>query len=334
MKRSKKVFRFLSSFFLYLLLVLLGIIALLFIAYLVDQYIAKKNNETRAPLFGAYVIISPSMVPNINVYDAVFTMRVPEKHIKLYDIITFLSQEIETSGTPITHRVVGILETADGERAYRTKGDNNASEDRALIRQSKVLGKVLLRIPMIGYVKTFLSSRLGWIIAIVIPCLGIIGYDILKLTGLIETKKKNKKVVREKRAEKIEVLNDENDRENSSENYTHYQDRKGIQLYDNKSSSTNDFAYRSDNITYDNGGFRYLSDDIDAQTNKLQYENDDIYKQKDDFISENIDTYYSGNRFRYQNEDAYRQNDSLKHKDEESLYQNDYFKYLYDDEND
>lgn len=186
----KKFFHFLSSIFLYALLVIIGIIFILFIAYAVDQYIAKKNNETRSPLFGAYVIISPSMVPNINVYDAVVTMRVPENKIKLYDIITFLSKEIDTQGTPITHRVVGILETSDGERAYRTKGDNNASEDRALIRQSEVLGKVLFRIPMIGYVKTFLSSRLGWLIAIVFPCLGIVGYDVLKLVGLIKVKKR------------------------------------------------------------------------------------------------------------------------------------------------
>lgn len=189
MKGWRKFFHFLSSIFLYALLAIIGIIVILFVAYAVDQYIAKKNNEIRSPLFGAYVIISPSMVPNINVYDAVVTMRVPESKIKLYDIITFLSQEIDTRGTPITHRIVGILETSDGEKAYRTKGDNNASEDRALIRQSEVLGKVLFRIPMIGYVKTFLSSRLGWFVAIVIPCLGIVGYDILKLTGLI--KKKN-----------------------------------------------------------------------------------------------------------------------------------------------
>lgn len=187
----KKFFRFLSSVFLYSLFVILGIIVLLFLAYAVDQYIGKKNNEQRSPLFGAYVIVSPSMVPNINVYDAVLTMRVPGNKIKLYDIITFISKEIDTHGTPITHRVVGILKTDDGERAYRTKGDNNDSEDRALIRQSEVLGKVLLRIPMIGYVKTFLSSKLGWLVAIVLPCVCIIGSDILKLFGLVKKKDSN-----------------------------------------------------------------------------------------------------------------------------------------------
>lgn len=218
LKGLKKFFHFLSSIFLYSLLAILGIIVILFISYIVDQYIAKKNNEVRSPLFGAYVIISPSMVPNINVYDAVFTMRVPESKIKLYDVITFLSQEIDTRGTPITHRVVGILETSDGERAYRTKGDNNASEDRALIRQSEVLGKVLFRIPLIGYVKTFLSSRIGWLVAIVFPCVGIIGYDILKLTGLVKTKKKTEHSEEPKKKIQTSEYNNVNNSVNTNTN--------------------------------------------------------------------------------------------------------------------
>lgn len=188
MKKLKKIFHVLSSIFLYSLLVLLIIVAVLFAAYGIDQYVGSKKGEHRAPLFGAYVIISPSMVPTINVYDAVVTMRVSPDRIKLYDIITFISSDINTNGTPITHRVVGIVDTEDGEKVFRTKGDNNASEDRALIKKNEILGKVILRIPMIGYVKTFLSSKLGWLVAIIIPCVLIIGHDILKLMGLLKEK--------------------------------------------------------------------------------------------------------------------------------------------------
>ncbi|MDD6223531.1 MAG: signal peptidase I [bacterium] len=184
----KKFFHFLSSVLLYSLLLILVIVSILIVIYLVDQFLGKKNNENRPPLFGAYVIISPSMVPNINVYDAVFTMRVKEEKIQLYDIITFLSKEIETNGTPITHRVIGILETEKGEKVYRTKGDNNPSPDRALILYSEVLGKVLFRIPMIGHIKTFIFSRLGWFIVVVLPCLGIVVYHALKITGIIRKK--------------------------------------------------------------------------------------------------------------------------------------------------
>ncbi len=189
MDTVRKVLHFLSTVFLYSLLIIVLIIAVFFGAYVIDQMIGMKNHEDRSPLFGVYVIISPSMVPNINVYDAVVTMRVPTDKIEMYDVITFLSKDINTHGTPITHRVVGIVETEDGKIGYRTKGDNNNAEDNALIMEDEVIGKVLFRIPMIGYVRSFITSRIGWLLIVVLPCVGIIIYDVGKLIGLIKNSK-------------------------------------------------------------------------------------------------------------------------------------------------
>lgn len=184
-KQGKKIMQILSSILLYSILAIIGIIAIMFIAYFIDQRIGMKNGENRSPLFGAYVIISNSMVPTINVQDAVVTMRVTEKNIKVNDIITFVSKDIETRGTPITHRVVGIVyedpETKDKVIGYRTKGDHNNTQDFAIIKPDEVLGKVYLRIPMIGYIQMFLTKPIGWLVAIVIPCLLIIGNDIIKI---------------------------------------------------------------------------------------------------------------------------------------------------------
>ncbi len=189
MDTVRKIFHFLSTVLLYSLLIIVLIIVVFFGAYVVDQMIGMKNHEDRSPLFGVYVIISPSMVPNINVYDAVVSMRVPTEKIEMYDVITFLSKDIDTHGTPITHRVVGIVETEDGKIGYRTKGDNNNAEDNALIMEDEVIGKVLFRIPMIGYVRSFITSKLGWLLIVVLPCVGVIIYDIGKLVGIINNSK-------------------------------------------------------------------------------------------------------------------------------------------------
>ena len=182
---SRKIIHFISSVFLYAILAIVGIILVMFIAYFVDQQIGKSKGEARNPLFGAYVIISTSMVPNINVNDAVITMRATEKNIKVNDVITFISKEIKTQGTPITHRVVGIVYEDPPMNTkvlgYRTKGDNNNTQDFALISPDEVLGKMLLRIPLIGYVQTFLTQPIGWLLVIVLPCLLIIGSDIKKI---------------------------------------------------------------------------------------------------------------------------------------------------------
>ena len=197
---TKKVWHIISSVLFYSVMTLVVIIALMFLVSFVDQKIGQSKGEYRNPLFSAYIIISESMIPNINVYDAVVTVRVSEDKIKVDDIITFISKEIQTAGTPITHRVIGIVETETGIK-YRTKGDNNNTADFALIAPEEVIGKVYLRIPMIGYVQTFMTKPLGWILIIVIPCLLIIGSDVIKLIKnggkkeepIITEKKKTKK---------------------------------------------------------------------------------------------------------------------------------------------
>ena len=181
----KKILHFISSIILYSILVIIGLIVLMFAAYFIDQKIGMSKGESRAPLFGAYIIISESMVPKINVNDAVVTMRVSEKNIKVNDIITFISKDIQTQGTPITHRVVGIVyedpNTQTKVLGYRTKGDHNNTPDFALIAPNEVLGKVYIQIPYIGYIQSFLTKPIGWLVVIVIPCLLIIGSEFFKI---------------------------------------------------------------------------------------------------------------------------------------------------------
>ena len=180
---AKRILHFITSVFLYSILTILGVIFIMFISYFIDQRVAASRGETRAPLFGAYVIISNSMVPSINVHDAVVTVRVSEKNIKMNDIITFISKDIQTRGTPITHRVVGIVYEEDNKTVlgYRTKGDHNNTQDFAIIKPDEVLGKVYLRIPMVGYLQTFLTKPIGWLLVIVIPCLLIITSDVTNI---------------------------------------------------------------------------------------------------------------------------------------------------------
>ncbi|MCI8588019.1 MAG: signal peptidase I [Bacilli bacterium] len=197
MRRVKLVGRLFSSMFLCSLLMILASIALMVVLTVGDQLLAKKDHIEKNPLFSAYVIISPSMVPNINVYDAVVTIRASEDNIQMYDIITFLSKEIETHGVPITHRVVGLLKTDVGESAYRTKGDNNNKEDNAIILQSEVIGKVFCRIPMLGYVRTFVTSKIGFLLSVVLPLTVSFMFQIWKILN----RNKNKKL-----EEEVEII--------------------------------------------------------------------------------------------------------------------------------
>ena len=134
------------------------------------------------------------MHPTIKVNDAIIVMRKKAKQIKKGDIITFVSSDSRTKGITITHRVIEVLKDSDGKKLFRTKGDNNNVADSSLVKEKDLSGKVIMKIPKIGYIQFVLSQSAGWVVAVAIPCLGIIIYDIIKIfkvaTSGISSKKK------------------------------------------------------------------------------------------------------------------------------------------------
>ena len=186
--KRKKTFKFLYKVVSYSFISILVIVALFFAAYVACVKIAEKKGVT-AP-FGLYTVISPSMTPNINVYDVVFVQKEEEKDLKVDDVITFYSTNAFFGNTPITHRIVEILDVPNTGTMYRVKGDANESADYEKVIPSNIIGKVLFKIPKLGKVQFFLASKKGWLLAIIIPAAVILVYDIIKLIKLIKLKSK------------------------------------------------------------------------------------------------------------------------------------------------
>ena len=133
------------------------------------------------------------MVPSINVLDVIITTRVSDpSKIKVGDVITFNSTDYRSSGVTVTHRVRKIEKTSDGKYLFTTKGDANNTEDATRQPFSSIYGKVLIRIPKLGYIQYILSSVLGWICLIIVPTIIIIGLDIIKIVKTIKNDSKNK----------------------------------------------------------------------------------------------------------------------------------------------
>lgn len=172
----------------YTIICILMAIAAFLIFYVISGKIAQKQGKK--PLFGLYTIISPSMTGTLNVYDVAFTMRVDTDKLKEGDIITFYSTNSFFGGTPITHRIIEIVDVPDSGKMFRVKGDANPKADEEKVIPSNVVGKVLFKIPQLGRVQFFLASKGGWIVAIMIPALVIISYDIYKIFRLVLLKSK------------------------------------------------------------------------------------------------------------------------------------------------
>lgn len=170
----------------YAVIVVLIFLGIFFAYYFVSLKAYEKNPTTNIPRFGLYTIISPSMEPEIKVYDVVVDLNVfSQDNIKKGDVITFISNSNVSKGLTVTHRVVDIITNADGTKSYITKGDNNLKADQATVKYSEVLGKVLFKIPQLGRVQFLIANKFGWILVILLPALGVIIYDFIKLFRLL-----------------------------------------------------------------------------------------------------------------------------------------------------
>lgn len=223
-------------------LVLLILVAGFLLYYIISSQIYATKGEKYAPKFSLYTIVSPSMVPNIKVYDIVVDERVDDPtKLKVGDVITFISTSSISNGMTITHRIVDVIQTDSGPQ-FKTKGDANITSDYALVTPDKVIGKVAFRVPQLGRIQFFLSSKGGWVLLILIPALLIILADVFKLTNLVDIKKRVQKV------EKNDELEEEASQEKLMEEYNKQQ-----QLKKELQAKTNKNKYRKNK--YEEDGF-------------------------------------------------------------------------------
>lgn len=205
-KKMKKILNILS----WTIIFILFAICIFLIYYVFTAKLHEKKGEEFIPPFALYTIISSSMEPNIKVYDVVLTkkMKNPEE-IKVGDIITFVSTVQINNDLTITHRVSDITEV-NGDKRYKTKGDNNVKEDDSYTLYRNIMGKVILKIPQLGRVQFLLASKGGWFIIVMLPAIGIIIYDLLKLLKLFDLKDKVISLSKSKKEQEEKNKNEDN----------------------------------------------------------------------------------------------------------------------------
>lgn len=130
------------------------------------------------------------MEPTINVGDIIIVSGIEKSNIKVDDIVTF-----EQEGKTITHRIVEVNKTDQGEK-YVTKGDNNQVNDVEEITYEQIIGILVFKIPRIGNIILLLEDK---IYVILLLNLALIIYIN---TRRVEEKKKmrrEKKKIEDKR---------------------------------------------------------------------------------------------------------------------------------------
>ena len=206
----------------WIVLIFLILLATILIYYVVSSKIYEAKGKKYEPLISLYTIISPSMEPNINVYDVVLTKRVKPEEVKEGDVITFISSSTLGEGLTITHRVKSVIKT-EGDIKFRTQGDNNPIPDSALVTSNNLLGKVVFTIPFLGYIQFMLQSKSGWLFFLLIPAIIVVIYDVVKVIKLSNVKQRLNETLKEEEKDEILVEKQEKLKEELKEKFAGFE---------------------------------------------------------------------------------------------------------------
>lgn len=192
-RKIKKVIRtiFLAFFAIFILLCI-------YIAF--QKYILKKSS-IEIFRYKTYVVLTGSMKPSIDPNDIVIVKKTDKNSIKENDIITFS----KGNNTTVTHRVIEIVKK-DGEDLYKTKGDNNNTEDTDLVKYEHIEG-----------VYQFKISKVGAIITSSLTSTGMIGIFLILVISYHHSSKKEDRILTREEARKRYNVYKYNDKEDTND---------------------------------------------------------------------------------------------------------------------
>lgn len=155
--------------------------------------IVKSYTSDEVPNVGGtlpLIVLTDSMYPQIKSGDLIICHTAEPEEVQVGDVIAFFDPA-GNGTTIVTHRVTEIADYKGGI-AWRTKGDNNNTEDMlAVLPEQLVAMYTGVRIPGAGNVALFMQTTPGLILCVVLPILLLGGYDMIRRRMYEKSSKKD-----------------------------------------------------------------------------------------------------------------------------------------------
>ena len=170
-------------------------------------------NRNDRSLFGykMYIVNSESMAAtDFNTGSLILVKEVDPSTLKEGDIITFMSQDTDSFGETITHKIRKLTTDAEGNPGFVTYGTTTDTDDETIVTYPYVLGQYQSQIPELGTFFNFLKTTPGYFVCIFTPFMLIILYEGVKFFNLFRRYKKEQMEEMQAERDKIEAEKLEN----------------------------------------------------------------------------------------------------------------------------
>ena len=183
------------------LVVALAVFMMLFTVISVTTF-----NRNDRDLFGykAYIVNTDSMsATDFSAGDLIFVKEVDPATLLPGDIITYISQNSESFGEVITHKIRRRTEDAQGNPGFVTYGTTTGAEDATVVTYAYVMGRYSFHLTGVGTFFNFLKTPQGYIVCIFVPFMLLILYQGINCVRLFRRYKKEQTA--EMEAEKAQI---------------------------------------------------------------------------------------------------------------------------------
>lgn len=194
------------------LLVAVAVGMMIFTIFSVNSF--DQNNRD---IFGYkfFIVRSDSMAASdIHAGDIVVVRETDPAALAEGDIIAYISQNTDTYGQTVTHKIRRLTTTASGEPGFVTYGTTTNTDDELIVTYPYVVGKFVKCVSKLGTFFTFLKSTPGYICCILLPFLLLIANQGLNCISLfrkykqeeMEEMEEERKRLEEQRAESQKMM--------------------------------------------------------------------------------------------------------------------------------
>ena len=189
-----------------LIVMMITVLAVFMMIFTIISVTFFNRNERNLFGYRPYIVNSDSMsATDFDAGDLILVKEVDPSTLVEGDVISYISQNSESFGETITHKIRRLTTDASGAPGFVTYGTTTDTDDAVIVTYPYVLGKYEFRIPFLGTFFSFLKTPQGYFVCIFTPFMLLILYQAFNSIMLFRRYKKEQREEMEAEKAKLEA---------------------------------------------------------------------------------------------------------------------------------